>query len=148
MKSKFKHGVFYPLHKEKFIGDKLPEYRSGWELKFFRWADNNVNILAWGSENIVIPYINPLDNRVHRYFVDNFIVFRDKNGNKKKFLIEIKPSQQVAKPVDSKGKHKKTKLYEQCMWIKNQSKWEAAKKWADKNNTTFMILTEKELGIG
>lgn len=145
--TKFKQGVFYPSHKEKFIGSEFPKYRSGWELKFFRWADNNSKVLAWGSENIIVPYINPFDNKVHRYFVDNFVVFQGDDGQKKKFLIEIKPSKQVARPIESKGKHKKTMLYEQCMWIKNQSKWEAAKKWADKNNTTFLILTEKELNI-
>ena len=82
-------------------------------MKFFRWADLNENILAWGSENIIIPYVNPLDDKVHRYFVDNFIVFKDKDGNNNKFLIEIKPSKQTQRPVKTKYKKQKTILYEQ-----------------------------------
>jgi hypothetical protein len=116
-------------------------------LKFFRWADLNENVLAWGSENIIVPYISPLDNKVHRYFVDNFILFVDRNHNKKKFLIEIKPSKQVSRPVASKGKKRTTILYEQKAWVVNQAKWEAAKKWSAKKGYEFIILTEKELGI-
>ena len=129
------------------MGSSYPEYRSSWELKFFRWADLNENVLAWGSETIVIPYVSPIDNKVHRYFVDNFVVFKDKQGNKQKFLIEIKPSKQVARPVDSKRKKQSTVIHEQVTWVTNQAKWEAAKKWAEKKGCQFIILTEKELGI-
>jgi len=147
MSNGFRQGIFRPQNMHKYMGSKNPIYRSGWELKFFRWADMNENILFWGSENIIIPYINPLDNKVHRYFVDNFIVFKDRDGKKQKFLIEIKPSKQVAKPVVSKKKKQSTMLYEQTTWITNQAKWEAAKKWAHKKDCQFIILTEKELGI-
>ena len=108
---KFRQGVFKPVNFKKYIGKGSPVYRSGWELKFFRWADLNENILAWGSENIIIPYLNPLDNKVHRYFVDNFIVFKDKNGNTNKFLIEIKPSKQTQRPTKTKNKKQKTILF-------------------------------------
>jgi hypothetical protein len=147
MANKYKQGIYRPINTEKYLGKTNPIYRSGWELKFFRWADINPNILAWGSENIIIPYINPLDQKVHRYFVDNFIVFKDKDGNKQKLLIEIKPSKQTIQPVTTKGKHKKTILYEQTTWITNQAKWTAAKEWAKKKNMEFIILTEKELNI-
>lgn len=143
----YRQGIFKPIHREKYIGSKDPIYRSSYELKFFRWADGNSNILAWGSENVIIPYTCPLDGRVHRYFVDNFIVFRDRNGNKQKFLIEIKPGKQVVKPETVKGKHRRTMLYEQKTWIKNQAKWKAAREWSDHKGYKFIILTEKELGI-
>jgi len=145
--SPFKQGIFKPQNSNKYMGSSYPVYRSGWELKFFRWADLNENILAWGSENIIIPYINPLDNKVHRYFVDNFVVFKDRDGNKQKFLIEIKPSKQVSRPIDSPRKKRTTILHEQTTWITNQAKWEAATKWSTKKGCKFIILTEKELGI-
>jgi hypothetical protein len=145
--TKYRQGLFNPVNKAKYIGNGPAVYRSGWELKFFRWADNNPNIIRWGSENIIIPYTNPLDNKVHRYFVDNYIVFKDNQGNHKKLLIEIKPSKQVAKPVESTRKKKSTKYYEQTTWITNTSKWAAAKKWAAKHGAEFVILTEKELKI-
>lgn len=145
--SQYKQGIFKPQNSNKYLGSSYPTYRSGWELKFFRWADLNEKVLAWGSETIIVPYINPLDNKVHRYFVDNFVIFKDKEGNKQKFLIEIKPSKQVAKPVDSSRKKRSTILHEQTTWITNQAKWEAATKWAEKKGCKFVILTEKELGI-
>lgn len=147
METKFRQGVYKPTNSNKYIGSNYPMYRSGWELKFFRWADTNENVVAWGSENIIIPYINPLDNKVHRYFVDNYVVFKDKEGNKRKFLIEIKPSKQVEKPSSKGNKKQSTVLHEQVTWVTNQAKWEAAKKWADKKGCQFIILTEKELGI-
>jgi len=144
---RFRQGIFKPIHSEKFIGAKDPVYRSSYELKFFRWADTNSNILAWGSENIIIPYTSPLDGRVHRYFVDNFVIFKDKNNVKQKFLIEIKPSSQVAKPTNVKNKQRRTILYEQKTWIINQAKWKAAEEWSNRKGYKFLILTEKELGI-
>ena len=139
--------MFNPTNPSKYIGNQKPIYRSGWELKFFRWADMNENILKWGSENVIIPYVNPLDGRVHRYFVDNFIVFKDNNGNHNKFLIEIKPSKQTQRPVRTKYKKNKTMIYEQKMYVQNTAKWKAANEWAKKKNCKFLILTEKELNI-
>ena len=144
---RFRQGNFKPINSKKYIGKGDPVYRSGWELKFFRWADLNENILAWGSENIIIPYVNPLDGKVHRYFVDNFIVFKGKDGVNNKFLIEIKPSKQTQRPVKTKYKKQKTILYEQKMYIQNTAKWEAANKWAKKKGYKFLIITEKELNI-
>jgi hypothetical protein len=145
--SKYLQGVYNPVNKDKYIGKESPVYRSSWELKYFRWADSNPNILSWGSENIIIPYLNPFDNKIHRYFVDSYIIFKDRDGIRRKMLIEIKPSKQVSRPVVTKGKQKKTILHEQTTWIINQKKWEAAKEWAEKKGAIFTILTEKELGI-
>ena len=32
-------------------------------------------------------------------------------------------------------------------YFRNQSKWKAARKWAEKRDWEFIVLTEKELGI-
>ena len=146
-RSKYRQGVYKPINRKKYSGNKDPIYRSSWELKFFKWADNNDRVVRWGSENIIIPYISPLDRKVHRYFVDNFIVFLNKENKPKKYLIEIKPSMSVTKPVVSSSKKKQTLIYEQRTWVINQAKWEAAKRWADKKGYEFLILTEKELGV-
>jgi|TARA_E500000318_G_C3514867_1_gene193905 hypothetical protein len=143
----FKQGLYKPVNIEKYVGKKLPYYRSGWELKFFKWADCNERIKKWGSENVIIPYLNPLDNKVHRYFVDNFILFTDKNGNDNKFIVEIKPSKQTKRPISSKNKKSTTMLYEQKTYVQNVAKWKAASKWADKKGYKFLIVTEKELNI-
>ena len=57
METHFKQGVYKPQNSEKYIGSNYPKYRSSWQLKFFRWADLTETILAWGSENIIIPYM-------------------------------------------------------------------------------------------
>ena len=143
----YRQGAYKPINKKKYAGCNDPIYRSSWELKFFKWADKNDSVLFWGSESIIVPYISPLDNKVHRYFVDNFIMFQDSRGQKKKYLIEIKPSKSVNKPVITERKKKSTLIYEQRTWVVNQAKWAAAKKWAEKKGYEFLILTEKELNI-
>lgn len=142
MSSNYRQGVFVPTNKEKFLGVKAI-YRSGLELKFMRFCDNNPNVIKWGSENIVIPYILPTDGKVHRYFVDNFVIIKEGEVIKK-YLIEIKPSKQTAPPT-TKYKKKEHLLYEQSMFIKNKAKWDAAKEFCKKRGLEFLILTEKHL---
>jgi hypothetical protein len=141
----YKQGVFKPKNSLKFDG-KAAIYRSSYELKFFRWCDENVNVLKWGSENVVIPYVNPNTNKLSKYFVDSFIVLKE--GSKhNKYLIEIKPFKQTRPPNPSRYRNKDNLLYEQTMWNQNQAKWDAANKWAKKHSAEFIILTEKELNI-
>ena len=104
---KWRQGIFTPTNPDKFIGSKAV-YRSGLELKFFRFCDNNDNVKKWGSENVIVPYISPLDHRAHRYFVDNYIEILE--GNKlKKYLVEIKPSKQTKPPTTKYRKRQQQK---------------------------------------
>jgi len=139
---KYKQGIFKPKNKDKFIGEQAI-YRSGLELKFMRFCDNNPNVLKWGSENVIVPYISPFDGRTHRYYVDNFVVIKE--GNKiKKYLIEIKPSRQT-QPPSTKYKNKLHMLYEYATYVKNQAKWASAREFCKKKDLEFLILTEKSL---
>ena len=70
-KGSFKRGIYRPKNKHKYIGRSTPNYRSSWELHFFQWCDRNPNVLEWAAEAVVIPYISPVDSKVHRYFVDH-----------------------------------------------------------------------------
>lgn len=143
--SKFRQGIFKPRNAEKYIGKELPVYRSGWELKFFRWCDNNTNVLEWASESVIIPYLNKADGRVHRYYTDGIVALKE-GSNVVKYVIEIKPSTQLIVP-SCNNKRKSTIMYENYRYLQNISKWEAAKKWCEKRNMKFLILTEKELGL-
>jgi hypothetical protein len=140
--NKYRQGVFKPTNRNKFIGTEAI-YRSGLELKFMRFCDTNDNVLKWGSENIVIPYFYPLDKKYHRYYVDNFVVIRE-GDIIKRYLVEIKPSKQTL-PPNTKYKKKEHLLYEQTQYIKNQSKWQAAKEYCKNKNIEFIIITEKDL---
>jgi hypothetical protein len=143
---KFKQGVFFPKHPEKYKGTLPIVYRSSYELKFQRWADHNPNVVTWGSESIIVPYPNPLTGKVSRYFVDFNVIMKDKEGNYKKFLIEIKPSSQTVPPVQQ-TRNTRSLAKRQAEYIKNQAKWKAATEWSKKKGYEFFVLTEKHLGI-
>ncbi len=71
-------GKYKPSYPKKYKGDPTNIiYRSLWERKFMVYCDNNENILEWGSEEFFIPYISPVDRRVHRYFPDFMIKVKE-----------------------------------------------------------------------
>lgn len=143
-KGDFKKGLYRPKNKDKYIGRSNPSYRSSWELYFFQWCDRNPNVLEWAAEAVVVPYISPLDKKVHRYFVDNVLILKEGRNNVK-YLVEIKPYKQTIPPNTTRRKKKETLLHEQATYQVNQAKWEAANIWAKRNGYKFIILTEKEL---
>lgn len=142
----YKQGIYKPVNKSKYIGRSNPRYLSSWELKFFKWCDINPRVEKWSSESIIIPYICPLDNKVHRYFVDLFVQIKEGN-NIIKYLIEIKPEKQTKKPKTHGNKKNSTILYENMTYIRNKAKWEAAVKWCKKKGYKFQIVTERNLFI-
>ena len=121
-------------------------YRSLWELRFMKWCDKNQSVEEWGSETVIVPYISPIDRKAHRYFVDFYVKVRNKNGGLQKYLIEIKPERFTKPPATPK---KKTKRFidEVFQYSVNDAKWKAAFEFCKDRNMTFMILTEKDLGI-
>ena len=140
-------GKFRPSIPKKYRGDYTNIiYRSLWELKFMKYCDSNPNILEWGSEEVIVPYRSPIDNRYHRYFPDFYIKVRESTGTIKRMIIEIKPQKQCIEP---KVQKKKTRsyVYQVCEYAKNQAKWEAAKEFCEDRKWEFKVLTENELGI-
>ena len=144
--AKFRQGLYKPVHKDKYTGTKYPRYLSSWELKFFKWCDSNPHVIKWSSESVCLPYISPVDGRMHRYFVDNTVHIRE-GVNVVKYLIEIKPHKQTKPPTTHGNKKQSTVLYENATWSVNQAKWAAAKDWADKNGYVFQIVTEKDFNL-
>lgn len=140
----FKQGVFRPSNPQKYKGSFPILYRSSWEGKMMRWCDHNPSILTWGSESVVIPYQNPLTGRVSRYFVDFDVTMRDKQGQLKKFLIEVKPYAQTL-PPSQQTRNTRSLARRQAEYIKNQAKWQAAQSYATKKGYTFTVITEKQL---
>lgn len=145
-RSRTKTGIYQPLQIEKYLGAKFPVYRSSYERAFFRFCDSNPNVLRWGSENIVIPYLNPIDKKIHRYVVDNFVLLREKEQIHK-YVVEIKPRNQTIVPTRKTKKVSKRLVYEQVAYAENIAKWTAAKAWCQRNGCKFLILTEYDLGL-
>lgn len=140
-------GTYRPINRKKYIGDPNKiTYRSLWERSFMVYCDKNDAILAWASEEVVIPYISPIDNKVHRYFPDFYIKVRQKDQSIKNMLIEIKPKKQCSPPKIPKRKTK-SYLNEVKTWGVNQAKWKAAKEWCDDRKFEFKLITENELGL-
>ena len=140
-------GKYQPRNPKKYVGDPSRiHYRSLWERKFMVYCDSNQSIIEWGSEEVIIPYISPWDNKVHRYFPDFYIKVKQSDGNLKKFIIEIKPKKQTKPPKPVTRKTKKW-LKEVKTWGINEAKWKSATKWCENNNMKFQILNEDDLGI-
>lgn len=140
-------GKFRPKNRKKYNGNPSEIiYRSLWELKFMNYCDNNNKIVKWSSEEIIIPYRCPTDNKIHRYFPDFYIKYKDVKGKLHEKVIEVKPAKQVKEPKIQKRKTKKY-LTEVFTYAKNKAKWEAAEDFCKDRSWEFQILTEKELGV-
>jgi hypothetical protein len=138
---------YIPKNPEKYSGDPNNIImRSSWETKFANWCDSNSSVLRWSSEETVIPYVCPTDNKLHRYFIDFKVKIQQKDGSTQTYLIEIKPLKQTF-PPDYPGRRTKKYLIESASFIKNQAKWKAAYEYCKDRNWVFKIITEKELGI-
>jgi hypothetical protein len=141
----YKQGFFSPKFPKKYIGDPTNiVYRSGWEKRVMQSLDENTNVIRWASEEIVVPYISPIDNRPHRYFVDFYVEARAVDGSIKKMLLEVKPAAQTQPPKSPK---RKTKRYisEVMTYGVNEAKWRAAKEFCKDKGWEFRIITEAEL---
>ena len=143
-KSRYHQGSYSPENPEKYVGDtKKIFYRSSWEFRYMLYCDRNPTIIKWNSENVIVPYVSPKDGRIHRYFVDFWIQFKNKEGGVSMSLIEIKPRAQTKMPRKKKDQVRYLKEVE--TYAVNQAKWDAAILFAEKRNATFVVLTEVEL---
>ena len=139
-------GKFIPTNITKYRGDvKKIVYRSLWERRFMVYCDNTSAILEWGSEEVIIPYISPLDGRMHRYFPDFYIKVKQKDKTIKKMIIEVKPKIQCGPPKPPKLKTKRF-INEVRTWGVNEAKWNAAIEWCNDRGMEFKILTEDHVG--
>ena len=137
MAHKFQQGIYEIKNPRKYVGKHRPKYRSGWELKFMRMLDSHPNILAWASEAHRIPYKNPATGKNTHYVPDFFIVYEDKNRQRKAEMIEIKPAGQTL--AYARGTLQKAQA------IVNEAKWQAAKVYCKRQGVGFRVLTENEL---
>jgi hypothetical protein len=141
---KYSQGVYKPLPRGGYIGKKNPRFLSSWEHRFFRWCDTNRNVIKWGSESLAIPYISPVDGKMHKYLVDNMVHLKE--GTKViKYLIEIKPKKQTKPPTTHGNKKRSTLIYENHTYAVNTAKWAAAETWCKSHDYKFLILTEDDL---
>jgi len=129
----------------KYLGDPTNVWwRSLWERKMMIHLDENSNVIEWSNEEIVIPYLSPIDNKWHRYFPDFFVKVRNKNDKIESMILEVKPLSQ-SQPPQKKNRVTKQYIREVVTWGVTESKWEAARKYCADRNWQFKIITEKDL---
>jgi len=142
------HGKYFPRHPKKYKGNPTNiVYRSSWEKKFMNWCDLTESVSEWQSEEFFIPYRSPIDGRVHRYFPDFFVKYRDANGKRRTMVVEVKPKKETKMPTTNPKRRTKSWAYSVRTYAVNQAKWKAAKEFCKDNNYEFKIMTEHELGI-
>ncbi len=140
-------GKYKVRNRDKYIGEvDNVVYRSSWERRFMVYADTNPNVVKWNSEELVIPYVSPVDNKVHRYFPDFWIEVKDDNGDTNHIVIEVKPKGQTGPPKMGKtAKSKYRYLRELKTWKVNEAKWDVAREFCADRKWQFKILTEDHL---
>lgn len=137
---KFHQGYYKIQNPSKYIGnvDKI-RYMSSWELTTHQFFDTNTRVLKWSSEPIAIPYVSPIDGKVHRYFPDYYCEYVDIHGEILKEIVELKPLAQV------KNVRSNASAYEVATSLVNRAKWEAAVAYCKQHNLRFRIITEKSV---
>jgi hypothetical protein len=136
---KFAQGIYTPKNPEKYVGIGKPRYRSGWELTFMMFADNNKNVLQWASESINIPYRNPLTGKQTIYVPDFLVVYQDKSGRQIAEMVEIKPKKQTL--IESN----RASMRDRAAVAVNHAKWAAASAFCKRAGIAFRVITEDDL---
>lgn len=168
-------GIYVPKNPQKVVGGEIIA-RSGWEMAFARWCDDNPSVIEWGCETAAIQYrnpatvdfeacrkanVNPLDPtnwKINNYYPDFYVCIRDdddEDGTKvRKFMIEIKPKYQTERPIPPTpgATLQEMKKFNEAArtYLQNKEKWVAAKRWCDERGMEFKVYTEvslQKLGI-
>ena len=139
-------GRYFPTNPKKYKGNPNQiVYRSLWERKVMVYCDKNDAIIEWGSEEVIVPYLSPMDGKIHRYFPDFYMKVRQADGSTKKFIIEVKPKSQCKQPVKN-PKRRTTKWFNEVKTFAiNQAKWKSAREFCEVKGMEFKIFTEDHI---
>jgi len=136
--TKFAQGTYQLRNPNKYVGKGVPRYRSGWELSFFRFCDENPAITEWASEAIAIKYRHPITGKITNYIPDIFMRYQDQHGKTHTEIIEIKPRKQSM--IEGRMNER-----DRMVVAINHAKWAAARAWCQRANIEFRVLTEDSL---
>lgn len=136
---KWAQGIYTPKNPQKYIGNHKPRYRSGWELTFMTFCDNNESIIYWASESMRIPYKHPLTGKPTIYVPDFLVVYQNRFGKQVAEVVEIKPKKQSI--IESKVANAKDRMVVAI----NHAKWAAAMAYCKSQGLTFRVITEDDI---
>jgi hypothetical protein len=145
-------GYFKLSNPGKYKGDPTRVYyRSLWELKVMKKFDIHPDIVEWQSEEIAIPYLNPVKGKTSRYFPDFVIKKRIGDNKYQMIMIEVKPKKQTTPPDPSNrnktpsGRVSRRFLNEAATYAINEAKWKAAQRYCKERGWIFTIFTEDHI---
>ena len=149
MARKFHQGKYKIANPEKYAGDvNKIVFRSSWEKKLMVNLDHDPNIISWGSETFHVPYFSQVDGKMRRYFPDFIVKYKDKQGNIKVDIIEVKPYKETIPAKKGGGRNSKQRFVNESLTFqRNTDKWNACTAFAHKHGMEFKLMTEYELGI-
>ena len=136
--AKYAQGKYQIKNPQKYMGKRLPSFRSSWEFTFMSFCDNNPAVLNWASEGVKIPYFNPVSGKNTIYVPDFLIVYVDANQRQHTEVVEIKPSTETT--MESARNYR-----DKLSVAINMAKWAAADSWARANNMRFRVITEYDI---
>lgn len=133
-----KTGYYYPLNPEKYVAEsKTIIYKSSLEQRFMLYLDKNSSIRWWKYEPFPIKYFDASTNKVRKYYIDFVIAVK---GNPDKiFYCEIKSKKETIKPKNPNN------VADNLLYLKNISKWKAAKQYCASKGYGFLVITEDQL---
>jgi hypothetical protein len=134
-----KCGVYTPIHREKYLGQYNPIFKSLLEYRMMRYLDESSSIEKWVYEPGGISYLDESTDKKRHYYIDFMAVVKPKEGNEKTVWIEVKSEKETKPPKNPKN------LRDLALWVKNQSKWKAAREMAARRGAEFLVVTEKLL---
>jgi hypothetical protein len=136
-------GFFTPRNPTKYVGNiKTIVYRSMWEKRVMYWIDESPATISWSSEELKIPYFDPVKQKQRTYYPDFLTKVQTKTGIKV-FIIEIKPFNDT---VLRQSKRRSQKLLQEAAIVAtNQAKFAAATIFAKDQGWEFLVLTERDL---
>lgn len=117
-KSRYKRGT----HESAKLTNGPANYRSGWELAYMKWLDEDVDVISYEYEPFFIEYISNIRTGKKRKYYPDVLVKRTSSTE----LVEIKPKNKLTKPIVLK-------------------KINAASQWAPANGMKLVVITEVEL---
>jgi hypothetical protein len=92
-------GRFSPKNPKKYKGDPTNIiWRSLWEKKVMQQLDDNPNVLEWSSEETIVLYFDPVQNKRRRYFPDFIVKIKRIDGTIHTMMLEVKPKSQTIEP--------------------------------------------------
>ena len=141
-----KSGYYNVQHPEKYLSKTRPIFKSDLERLMMKYLDENQNVVSWIYEPRPIYYkdFSKLDScgrpgKQRKYYIDFVATIKTADNHLKTVWIEVKSEKETHPP-----KNKNNKL-EMETWVRNQSKWTAAKKLCEAKGMEFVIITESQL---